>query len=104
VELCVPCNRPADAFAALDPEIESPVTAAEISALLRSWEERFDAVLIELDELACTFSVGAPPTTPEQALGLAAEFQVVMPTLRLAAPRRSSQRRAHAPARDPSRS
>jgi hypothetical protein len=76
----VPCRRPADVFAALNPEIESPLTNAEITALLRSWEERFDAVPIEIDELVFTFSVGAPATTAEQALRLGAEFQVAMPT------------------------
>jgi hypothetical protein len=78
--MLVPCNRPADAFAILDPRIESPVSPAGISAVLRSWEERLDAVLIAMNEFECTFKVGAPPTTEEQALLLGAEMQVILPT------------------------
>ncbi|WP_028063983.1 DUF4253 domain-containing protein [Solirubrobacter soli] len=78
--MLLPCSHPADAIAVLDPFCESEVTTAEISAVLRSWERRFDAVLIAIEDTVLTFSVGAPPATHEQALLLGAEIQVVLPT------------------------
>ncbi|MEC3975260.1 DUF4253 domain-containing protein, partial [Amycolatopsis sp. H20-H5] len=46
---------------------------AALSAVLRSWEERFGALLIGLGEEELILSVAAPPTTVQRALGVAAE-------------------------------
>lgn len=46
-----------------------------LSAVLRSWEDRFGAVLVALGFDSLTLSVAAPPTTPARALALAAEHR-----------------------------
>jgi hypothetical protein len=50
-------------------EIDGPV----ISAVLRSWEERFGAVLIAIEPSYAVLSITAPPDDTDQALTLAAE-------------------------------
>lgn len=77
--LLVPCNRPADATTVLGYE-STGIDAPRIGAVLRSWEERFAAVPVELGPSTLTLVVGAPPTTFEQALGIAAEHHAVAPT------------------------
>ena len=76
--LLVPCNRPADAITMLGGmggEVEGPV----ISAVLRSWEERFSAVVYEVEPDLVMLAVGAPPTTGEHALRVAAEHMAFCP-------------------------
>ena len=76
--LLVPCNRPADAITMLGglaSEVEAPV----ISAVLRSWEERFSAIAYELAPDLVKLSVAAPPATQEHALLVAAEHMAFCP-------------------------
>jgi Domain of unknown function (DUF4253) len=76
--MLVPCNRPADAITAVgfDPE---DLHVADVSAVLRSWEERFGAVAVELDPSVISLSVEAPPRTEEHALLIAAEQHALAP-------------------------
>jgi hypothetical protein len=46
-----------------------------ISAMLRSWEERYGATIIELAPGMTRLSVARPPTDPDQSQQLAAEIQ-----------------------------
>lgn len=76
--LLVPCNRPADAITMLGglaAEVEAPV----ISAVLRSWEERFSATAYEVAPDLVKLSVGTPPATDEHALRVAAEHMAFCP-------------------------
>jgi hypothetical protein len=72
----VPCNRPADALTALG-HAQSIIPVATISAVLRSWEVRFAAVVVRLGPSTTTLTVGAPPTELEHALQLAAEIYAI---------------------------
>jgi hypothetical protein len=76
--LLVPCNRPGDALTAFGFQ-GTTVVAPQICAVLRSWEERFAAVPVAMNPSTMTFAVGAPPTTADQALRLAAEIQAIAP-------------------------
>ena len=71
--LLVPCSRPADVLAVLGWDY-SQLPAPLIAAVLRSWEQRFAAVPVELEPSALTLHIGAPPTRIEQARKLAAEI------------------------------
>jgi hypothetical protein len=76
--LLVPCNRPADAITMLGGmggEVEGPV----ISAVLRSWEERFSAAAYEVEPDLVMLAVAAPPTTDQHALRVAAEHMAFCP-------------------------
>jgi hypothetical protein len=76
--LLVPCNRPADAITMLGGlagEVDAPV----ISAVLRSWEERFSALAFEVAPDLVKLSVAAPPATQEHALLVAAEHMAFCP-------------------------
>lgn len=70
--MVVSCNRPADCVALIG-GLAVEVDAAGISAVIRSWEERFGAVLVLAEPSLAILAVTAPPTTPEQALAVAAE-------------------------------
>lgn len=52
---------------------------AALTAVLRSWEDRFGIRLVGLGSSALMFSVAAPPTTAKRALGLAAEHRAFCP-------------------------
>ncbi|MEJ2856879.1 MULTISPECIES: DUF4253 domain-containing protein [unclassified Saccharothrix] len=52
---------------------------AEISAVLRSWEDRFGARVVGVGFSTLLLSVAAPPTTPEAALAVAAEHFAFCP-------------------------
>jgi Domain of unknown function (DUF4253) len=76
--LLVPCNRPADTITALGGlacEVDPPV----ISAVLRSWEQRFAATAYEVSPSLVKLRVAAPPATLEHALLLAAEHMAFCP-------------------------
>jgi hypothetical protein len=77
--LLVPCTRPADALAVLG-FLGERLEPAPQCAVLRSWEERFGAFLVDLSPSSVTFAVHAPPATPEQARRLAAEIAAVATT------------------------
>jgi len=71
--MIVPCNRPADCVALIGGIAANEVDISEISAVLRSWEERFGAVLVAVEPCLATLAISAPPSTPAQALVAAAE-------------------------------
>jgi Domain of unknown function (DUF4253) len=71
--MIVPCNRPADCVALIGGLAANEIDIAEISALIRSWEERFGAVLVAVEPCLATLAITAPPSEPEQALTAAAE-------------------------------
>lgn len=70
--MIAPCNRPADCVALIG-GLAVEVDGAEISAVIRSWEERFGAVLVAVEPSLATLAITAPPSVPEQALTAAAE-------------------------------
>jgi hypothetical protein len=70
--MVVPCNRPADCVALIG-GLAVEVDGAEISAVIRSWEERFGAVLVAVEPTLATLAITAPPGAPDQALAAAAE-------------------------------
>ncbi len=79
VVLLVPANRPADVHRALALETTEHFTAAELGAVLRSWEERFGAVVSVLTPSTLELSVAAPPREGGQARRLAAEHAAFAP-------------------------
>jgi hypothetical protein len=70
--MIVPCNRPADCVALIG-GLAVEVDGAEISAVIRSWEERFGAVLVAVEPSLATLAITAPPGAPDQALAASAE-------------------------------
>lgn len=76
----VSCRRPADAVGRVGWLGAINVTgAAEVSAVLRSWEDRFGAVLVGLDFGTMTLLVTRPPTSEDDALRVAAEVAALCP-------------------------
>lgn len=71
--LLIPCNRPADAITVIG-GIFGETPQEVISAILRSWEERFGAVIIAAFPGLTRVSVARHPTNDEQAQKLAAEI------------------------------
>jgi uncharacterized protein DUF4253 len=59
--------------------LASEQDAAVISAVLRSWEERFSATAYEVAPSLVKLSVAAPPATIEHALLVAAEHMAFCP-------------------------
>jgi hypothetical protein len=55
------------------------VEAAQISAVIRSWEERFGAVVVLAEPGLAILAITAPPTTAEQGLAVAAEHFAFCP-------------------------
>jgi hypothetical protein len=76
--LLVPCNRPADAITMLG-GLAGEVQAPTISAVLRSWEERFFATAYEVAPDLVKLAVEAPPASEEHALLVAAEHMAFCP-------------------------
>ncbi len=54
-------------------------TATEISAVLRSWEDRFGVILAGLGFATMTLLVSRPPTSDDDALRVAAEVAALCP-------------------------
>jgi hypothetical protein len=76
----VRCRRPADAVALVGWLGAINVTGpAEVTAVLRSWEERFGAVLAGLRFDTLTLLVPHPPVDERQALPIAAEIAALCP-------------------------
>lgn len=76
----VSCRRPADAIALAGwTGAINRREAAEVSAVLRSWEDRFGAVLVGLGFATITLLVNRPPTTDDDALHVAAEVAALCP-------------------------
>lgn len=76
----VSCRRPADAVALAGWTGAINVTgAAQVSAVLRSWEDRFGAILVGLSFATITLLVTRPPVADEDALRVAAEIAAFCP-------------------------
>jgi hypothetical protein len=76
----VPCRRPADTVAAIGRlGAINRRSAAQVSAVLRSWEERFWVVLAGLGFATLTVLVPYPPTDESTALRIAAELAALCP-------------------------
>lgn len=76
----VSCRRPADAVALAGWMGAINVTsAAQVSAVLRSWEDRLGAVLVGLSFATITLVVTRPPTTDDDAHRVAAEVAAFCP-------------------------
>jgi hypothetical protein len=76
----VSCRRPADATALAGWLGAINVTGpAQISAVLRSWEDRFGAILVGLGFATITLLVTRPPSTDDDALRVAAEVAAFCP-------------------------
>jgi hypothetical protein len=71
----VPARRPADVLAGMGWQggVNSGRETADITAVLRSWEDRFGARLLEVGFAAIRLLVSRPPCTLEAALPIAAE-------------------------------
>lgn len=83
--LLVPCTQPAHALAALGLRGERLPPEPQC-AVLRSWETRFGAVLVDLSPSSVTLAVHAPPTMPGQARRLATEIAAIANTDELMEP------------------
>lgn len=77
----VPATRPADVLAAIG--WMGPANyfsdMAPVSAVLRSWEERFDAVLVGLGFATMIIAIGRPPVGEAATLAVAAEHLAICP-------------------------
>lgn len=76
----VPCRRPADAVALIGwyGAINSR-RPEQVSAVLRSWEDRFGVVVVALGFATLTLLVPHPPADEAEALPLAAELAALCP-------------------------
>jgi Domain of unknown function (DUF4253) len=85
----VPAARPADAVAVLGWRgtctYHDDVTG--LSAVLRSWEERFGAVLVQIDFMTLWLSVAAPPRSAPECRAVAAEHFAFCPDVDTEVPR-----------------
>jgi hypothetical protein len=76
----VSCRRPADPVALAGWLGTINVTGpTQVSAVLRSWEDRFGAILVGLGFATITLLVTRPPVTDDDALLLAAEVAALCP-------------------------
>ena len=71
--LLVPVNRPADVITAIGTVATEVAPAPAVNAIVRSWEERFGAVVTTLGPGELGLAVGDPPRSHAQARKLAAE-------------------------------
>lgn len=71
----VPVTRPADVVTAIGwaGPCNHMLDVGGLSAVLRSWEGRFGALLVGVDRATLWVSVAAPPQTEAECLGVAAE-------------------------------
>jgi hypothetical protein len=84
VLLLVPVNRPADVLSLLGGFIATGyMSDAKLTAVARSWEERFGAVLTRLDDGVLTMSVHEPLRSDDDALHLAREHNAFIPDARI---------------------
>jgi Domain of unknown function (DUF4253) len=75
--LLVPCRHPEDVIATIGLDCGTTYAGVQdpalVSSVLRSWEQRFHAVVVGLGPGWVRLAVAAPPTTFEHALRIAAE-------------------------------
>lgn len=77
--LLVPVNRPADAVALLG-LIQSEITDdLGLTAVVRSWEERFGAVVTAIETGSLGLAIGDPPANALQSRALARELRAFAP-------------------------
>ena len=69
----VPVARAGDVPAAVGWAGAERWDAATVSAVLRSWEDRFGAVLVRMGRATLELSVAAPPWERSECLAIAAE-------------------------------
>jgi hypothetical protein len=79
IVMLVPVNRPADVHSVLGLWVTEYYSVPEFTSVLRSWEERFGAVVSAFSPGTVELAVGAPPHDDEQALRLAAEHAAFAP-------------------------
>jgi hypothetical protein len=77
--MLVPVNRPADVYSVLRPEVTEYLGDHALTAILRSWEERFGVTIAALSPSSLGLAVGAPPRNREQARRLAGEHAAFAP-------------------------
>jgi hypothetical protein len=76
----VSCRRPADAVALMGwLGTINRIGPAQTSAVLRSWEDRFGAILVGLSFATITVLVSRPPVSEDDALRVAAEVAALCP-------------------------
>ena len=76
----VSCRRPADAIALVGWLGAINVrTPGEVSAVLRTWEDRFGAYLVGLGFATITLLVTRPPVDDDEAVHVAAEISALCP-------------------------
>jgi hypothetical protein len=83
VIVLVPCTRPADAWNATGwtgALCNHDITTTQASAVLRSWEDRFGAVLTNIGFDTISLAVASPPKK-EQLLAVAAEHEAFCPDI-----------------------
>ncbi len=102
--MLVPCRRPADVIATTGFTCGTGYGGIEdqvlVSSVLRSWEDRFATVLVGLAPGLTLLAVGAPPTTFDHAVRIAAEQYALAPREDAGAP--GALRRAASDLLDPS--
>ncbi|MDO5076373.1 DUF4253 domain-containing protein [Corynebacterium sp.] len=75
----VPTQRPADVPAALGWLGSGGLTGNDIAGCLRSWEDRYGAILMTIGHDNLELLVTSPPQTPAQVRELAEEIALVCP-------------------------
>jgi hypothetical protein len=79
VVILVPVNRPADVISMVGFMATEVMSDESLTSVVRSWEERFGAVVTVVEPGYLGLSVGAPPRNADQALKLAAEQTAFAP-------------------------
>ncbi|MCB0878886.1 MAG: DUF4253 domain-containing protein [Thermoleophilia bacterium] len=76
-----PGRRPADVIHTLAwPGADvAGMSTTELAQIVASWEERYGALLVSIDEGSLLFAVLRPPSTIEQAIELVAELHALCP-------------------------
>lgn len=74
-------QRPADVLARIGwmGAVNADASGAELTAVLRSWEDRYGAVLVGLGFDTLVLAVGRPPRSMEDAIRVAAELAAFCP-------------------------
>ena len=79
VVMLVPVNRPADVASVLGLQVTEVMSDDALTAVLRSWEERFRAVVTTVGAGTLGLVVDAPPSSQRDARKLAAEQAAFAP-------------------------
>ena len=79
VLMLVPCNRPADAIGITGLQQSEVMSDVAIDAVVRSWEERFGAIVTAVGPGVLALVVDRPPTNADDVRRLAAEQLALAP-------------------------